>query len=222
MTSLLVYALFFLYTAAAFFIGSIPFGYILGKLKGVDIRTQGSGNTGATNVERVLGRKAGVSTLFLDLLKGSSAVLLAHTFPSEIPFAASSRELGAWLGIAAICGHCFSPFLSFRGGKGVATSLGAFILIAPFEMSIGLLLFFFTVKITRFVSLGSLVAVAAVPSLLLLRGNGGTHNLVSFIAFAGASIIFLRHHANIKRLLSGTEAKYASSHDNGTASSSSA
>src|SRR5271165_6942050 len=147
--------------AAAYLLGSIPFGLLLGKLFGAaDIRKAGSGNIGATNVARVAGPLAGVLTLLLDAAKGALAVLLA---------ARLTNDSALWMMIAGLCalvGHCFPIWLGFRGGKGVATAAGVFLVLCPLAFVGAAILFFLVVLYWRFVSLGSMSAAAAMPLLI--------------------------------------------------------
>ncbi len=185
----------------AFLLGSIPVGFIVGKLKGVDVREHGSGNIGATNVGRTLGKGAGIFTLIADILKGVLAAWLGRfASPGE-----DALALGAILGFTAIAGHCFSPFLQFRGGKGVATALGVFLALAPIATLFGLLGFVIVFKLTRIVSLSSITAVVIVPLCIGLGADGEYHRLVLVLCIATSVLITCRHHDNLKRLFAGTE-----------------
>ncbi len=184
----------------AYLLGSIPFGYLIVRWqKGVDVRSTGSGSTGATNVMRNLGIMWFVATFILDVGKGIMAVLLASRLASGDPrwIAASS--------VAAIVGHCFPVWLKFRGGKGVATGVGVFIALAPLQVALVLGIFAVVVAIWRYISLGSIVATAAFPVLVY----GMKHPPLPIVwgAAGGTLIIISMHHANIRRLLNGTESK---------------
>ena len=184
--------------AGAFLLGAIPFGYLAGKLKGIDLRAHGSGNIGATNALRVLGWKIGLPVLLLDVLKGYLPVLLAQRL-----------ALSPWwvvgAGLLAILGHTYSPFLGFRGGKGVATSLGVLIGLSPLIAVITLAAFILVIAITRYVSLGSLIgAVTEAICFLALPGLPLSYRLLGLLA---AFFVILRHRPNIKRLLDGTESR---------------
>lgn len=190
----------------AYLLGAIPFGYLLIRFiftRGEDIRTVGSGGIGATNVTRRAGRAAGLITYALDVAKGSAAVLLMR------PFAGDDY---LWIGlaaVAAIVGHIAPVFLGFRGGKGVATGVGVFLALAPYAVITTLVLWTVVVYFSRFVSLGSIVATAAVPLWILLYygllfPNQHVGALV-IIAISGCALIISKHHENIGRLLSGTE-----------------
>jgi glycerol-3-phosphate acyltransferase PlsY len=192
--------------AAAYFLGSIPFGLLFAKLfAGSDIRSSGSGNIGATNVTRVAGPAAGILTLLLDAAKGSAAVWLAGRFTGQ---SATALTLA---GGAALLGHCFPVWLKFKGGKGVATALGVFLMLAPMA-ALGALLVFIGVSITwRYVSLGSVSAAAAMPLLMyFLWAPGHAPPLVVDFGtlFASALVIF-KHDANLQRLVDGTEPKFS-------------
>ena len=192
--------------AAAYFLGSIPFGLILAKLfANSDIRNSGSGNIGATNVARVAGPAAGILTLVLDTAKGAAAVWLAGRFTDQ---SSTAMTLAA---VAALIGHCFPVWLKFKGGKGVATALGVFLVLAPMA-ALGALLVFILVCLTwRYVSLGSVSAAAAMPLLMsFLWAPGHAPPLVVDFGtlFASALVIF-KHDANLQRLADGTEPKFS-------------
>jgi len=183
----------------SFLLGSIPFGYILGRLKGIDVRRYGSGNIGATNVSRVLGRKYGLLVLLLDALKGAAAVLIARA-------AGLPAEYQVLAGISAIAGHCFSPWLGFRGGKGVATALGAFLVISPKTTLVAFLIFLAVLVTTRYVSLSSITAALSYP--LLYKFFEKPSPLSFIVVSVGALLIVAKHHSNIRRLLRGEEKRF--------------
>ena len=183
----------------AFFLASIPFGFIVGKIKGVDVRNYGSGNIGATNVSRVLGKKWGVLVLFLDALKGAVPVLIVK----HLGFSLTFQVL---VGFLAIAGHCFSPFLKGRGGKGVATGLGVFLVISPKVTLIAALIFFAVFFLTRYVSLASITAALSYP--LIFKFLKTPPPTASLLLFLSSFLVVLKHHSNIKRLLKGEEKKY--------------
>jgi len=199
--------------AAAFIgylLGSLPFGYVVARAHGVDIFKEGSGNPGATNVKRVLGEKfgrkgknAGNLVFVLDAVKGA----LAASWLMFTPLAYTEARLLGLIGvIAAVLGHSFSVFTKFKGGKGVATAAGGLVVLIPLSCLIGAALWVLTFAITRYVSLGSVLAAVAVPAVSWLRGNPLPFSIVA--TALGAFVIF-RHRANIKRLLAGTEPKFA-------------
>ena len=186
-----------LFPLGAYLLGAVPFGRIIAKaVASIDIRTQGSGNIGATNVARELGLKWGALTLALDGFKGAVPVLLAEVLGGEAPGLAEAA------GIAAIVGHQFSVFLGFRGGKGVATALGVFGAMEPVATAAALLVFLAAVAVTDHVSVGSMAASLAVPVILALTG-GGVERVV--MAFAVSGLILAAHRENIGRLARGEE-----------------
>ncbi len=189
--------LYLLACFAAYLLGAIPFGWLLGRCKGIDIRTCGSGNTGATNVMRSVGTSWGVVTLLLDACKGYLAAamvpLLLATPPDWLPILC---------GCAAILGHSFPVYLRFKGGKGVATSAGVLIGIAPYPFLCGILVFALLLAIFRYVSLGSIGAAVTVPlAHALIHGPSYLTAILSLLAV----LVLWRHKPNIRRLLQGTE-----------------
>jgi len=194
-----VYALIFVF---GFLFGSIPFAYIISKaVAGIDIRKVGSGNVGATNVARVLGLKWGSLVFLLDALKGFLPVLIVRLL---VPY---NIELALATGLAPILGHIFTPFLGFRGGKGVATSLGVFLALSPVGVLIGFMIWIITVLLTGYVSLGSLLgSLSAFLWILFLDPNKGS---LPFVLVSGivVALIWFRHRENIRRILSGKEPK---------------
>ena len=213
----------FLWCLIAFSFGSIPFGVVLAKLKKVDLRTVGSGNTGATNVGRALGRRWGLLCFVLDAAKGATPVILAGVLAGTLGEPAGALAPSAasgWLavGVAAILGHVFSPFLNFKGGKGVATACGALLAMWPL-MTIPVLVaagvFLLMILTLRFMSLASMAAAIAIPSTTLilgLMGEGTQARSGSVLpqTITGLVIAFMvvwRHRANLKRVLDGTEPK---------------
>jgi glycerol-3-phosphate acyltransferase PlsY len=191
----------------AYLVGSIPFGLLLGRLMGVDVRRAGSGNIGATNVHRLLGRKLGIFTLLADTLKAIVPMLLARWVISNTAVSASVDLWVVLCGASAFLGHLFPVYLKFRGGKGVATALGIFLLLEPWAVLISLALFIFVVLYWGYVSLGSLVAAACMPLWVwLLSGSSLYTSLALFIGL----LIWLKHHTNIVRLLNGEEKSWKS------------
>ena len=191
---------------AAYLIGSIPFGILLAKLFGVvDVRKAGSGNIGATNVARVAGPLPGIFTLVLDGVKGAAAVWLAARF---------TNESALWMtvaGLSALLGHCFPVWLRFRGGKGVATAAGMFLALC-WPAALGAIgVFILVVLFSRFVSLGSVSAAAAMPLLiyLLWAPHHAPPPAITFGAFAAAMLVVYKHDANIQRLVEGREPKFS-------------
>jgi glycerol-3-phosphate acyltransferase PlsY len=183
--------------------GATPFGYLAGKIKGIDIRQHGSGNIGATNAWRTLGPRWGTIVFLFDLLKGALPVYCARTFagdPFHLPVAA---------GLAAILGHSFPCWLGFRGGKGVATSLGVVLLLAPVAAGIAAAVFAIVLGTTRIVSIGSILAAITFGACQIALGwpNPFSQNQWSLSAFSIAVplLIVARHRANILRILQGNE-----------------
>lgn len=187
-----------LFIVTAYIIGSFPTGLLLGKLYGVDVRKEGSGNVGATNLYRTVGRKVGIVTLIVDCLKGLIPVV-------AVVIVCGSHELAAWVGLAAFCGHVFSVFLKFRGGKGVATALGVFLALAPAAVAIAIALFAIVMFTWRYVSLGSIIAAAVMPLAVFFLGGGRS---VAAVTLLIAAIVILRHLENIRRLIAGTENRF--------------
>jgi glycerol-3-phosphate acyltransferase PlsY len=192
--------------AAAYLLGSIPFGLLLSKLFGAgDVRKAGSGNVGATNVARVAGPLAGILTLALDGAKGAAAVWLAGRF---------ANENAAWMvvaGLAALIGHCYPVWLRFRGGKGVATAAGMFLVLCPLAGLGAIGVFILVVILWRYVSLGSIAAAAAMPLLiyLLWAPHHAPPPIVTFGGFAAAMLVVYKHDANIQRLVEGREPRFS-------------
>jgi len=182
----------------AYLIGSVPFGYLLVKFTtGKDVRSEGSGNIGATNVLRSTGRIAAVATLVLDIAKGFAAVWLAGYLTNDSPEWTSAAAL------AVMAGHAFPIFLKFHGGKAVASFIGAFLYLTPLPLAAVLLVFLITVAITRHISAGSILAAATFPiGVWIILHPPVVVLLASLIA--GAFIVY-RHKANIERLHAGTE-----------------
>ncbi|MCC6933615.1 MAG: glycerol-3-phosphate 1-O-acyltransferase PlsY [Deltaproteobacteria bacterium] len=194
----------FVFLLLAFFVGAIPTGYLIGKYYSIDIRKVGSGNTGATNVKRACGKKAGLLTLICDILKGSFAVVILSNLYGNRVSLADGSEFSAFIGLAAILGHCFSPFLGFKGGKGVATSLGVFLVLSPYSAVIALICYAVVKKGFGFVSLGSLISAISIPvaNYLFISRYGLNVFWISVIA---ALLIIIRHKENIRRLLNKEE-----------------
>jgi glycerol-3-phosphate acyltransferase PlsY len=187
-----------LIVVTSYLLGSIPFGYLLVlTFRGEDVRTGGSGNIGATNVSRK-SPALGIMTLLLDAMKGTAAVWMAHAISPTYLF----MSLAA---LCAVLGHMFPVWLKFRGGKGVATGLGSFIVIAPKAVLVAVGIFIAVVAVFRYVSLGSIVAVAFFPLLVYeMQAYGNAPMALAFMATTSLLII-ARHRQNIKRLLAGTE-----------------
>jgi acyl phosphate:glycerol-3-phosphate acyltransferase len=200
-----------LIAAASYLLGSIPFGYLLVRLlRGEDVRLAGSGNIGATNVSRK-SPALGVMTLLLDALKGAAAVWLAIFICSRMRTSeVSSSSVMSVAALFAVLGHIFPVWLKFRGGKGVATGLGSFAMIAPKAVLAAVGVFLAVVLLFRYVSLGSIAAVALFPLLVwLLHEYGSTPIAVVLISLVSL-LIAAKHHENIRRLVAGTENRIGS------------
>lgn len=186
----------------SFFLGAIPSGFFVAKAYGIDIRKQGSGNIGATNVKRILGKKAGIITLIADLLKGLAPVVISDQL--QLP---GNYYLTPFFGFLAIAGHCYSPFLKFKGGKGIATSLGVFLYLTPIPTLLAVATFIVTVKISSYVSLGSILSGMALPIFIFLN-LGNVYPQETLIASVLTTLMTIwRHRENIQRLVKGEELK---------------
>jgi len=196
----------YLFIIISYLIGSIPTGLVLAKVTGgEDIRKSGSGNIGATNVTRLLGKKMGVLTLLGDVFKAVVPMLAAHWYlvQSGISVAPDPLDMTVSLcGGAAFLGHIFPLYLNFRGGKGVATALGVFIVLEPLAVLVSLFLFIAVVYFSGFVSAGSLLISALLTLWIWLLGGSSYH---VFLAFFIGVLIWFKHAENISRLLAGTE-----------------
>lgn len=200
----------------SFLIGSIPTGLLIAKSKGVDLRKVGSGNIGATNVLRAVGKEAALLTLLGDIGKGAIPVAIAKAL---LHFGIQNVEFGMWnsaigilqseliegiMGLSAILGHNFSIFLKGKGGKGVATSLGVLLVFSPHVALLTITIWLLTARWTRYSSLSALVAFGALPMSIYMLDYSKEK---MFTAIAISVLIFIRHTANIKRLIQGTESK---------------
>jgi len=193
--------------ALSYLLGSIPFGYLLVRIfRGEDVRQSGSGNIGATNVSRT-SPVLGALTLLLDALKGTAAVALSYVVTDHmvaIPYL-EQLALGA---LFAVIGHMFPVWLRFRGGKGVATSLGGFVVIAPKAVLIAVGIFIAVAAISRYVSLGSIVAVAIFPFMAWLTGRSYLSPTVLALTSISSLLILIKHRDNMRRLWAGTESRF--------------
>jgi acyl phosphate:glycerol-3-phosphate acyltransferase len=190
----------------AYLLGSIPFGLLAAHVfAGQDVRKSGSGNIGAANVSRVVGPLAGIITLLLDAAKGYAAVLVAARLTND---SATSMTIA---GICALLGHCYPLWLQFKGGKGVATAAGVFLVLCPLAMFSALAVFILVVAFWRFSSLGSLAAAAAIPLLVyfLWAPHHAPPLVITFGSLAISSLVIYKHDANLQRLIEGTEPKFS-------------
>jgi glycerol-3-phosphate acyltransferase PlsY len=192
--------------AAAFLAGSIPFGLWIARMRGIDLKTVGSGNIGFTNVWRSTGKLEGILTLAGDVGKGALPTALLPLLLVQNAGGGVDPSTAALLyGMAAVAGHCFSPFAGFRGGKGVATSLGVFLVLAPVAIGICVLAFVLLVGLTRYISLGSITCAVLLPTVIGWRQGIGP---LFWVAVAIGLLVIVRHRENIVRLLAGSERKF--------------
>ncbi len=184
----------------AYVVGATPFGYLAGKMRGIDIRRHGSGNIGATNVLRVLGKPVGIAVLVLDLLKGLLPVLLAQS-------ASSSSAIHIATALAAILGHNYTFWLGFKGGKGIATTAGAILPLMPWALLAAVVVWTIALLASRYVSVASIAAAVAVPSTLVVQGlvTGRWDPAVLGFALIVATLAIWKHRSNIQRLRRGEE-----------------
>lgn len=201
----------------AFLLGGIPFGYLITRLFGAgDIRKQGSGNIGATNVWRVVGAPAGAITLVLDFAKSAIPVLLVSgTFATWCNLS-QELPLAIWIplgvGVAAILGHVYTPFLGFKGGKGVITAFGALVALLPIASLVGLLVFVLVAAVSRYISLGSILgslALAGTVSYQYFFGSSTPHIMYLYFSIAIALLILYTHRQNIKRIFNSSENRFS-------------
>jgi acyl phosphate:glycerol-3-phosphate acyltransferase len=201
----------------AYLLGSIPFGFLAAKAKGIDIRSVGSGNIGATNAMRVLGKPAGIFVLLMDAAKGYAAVawLVPHIFinfaPSELWMRPTDSpailqhiaNASILAGICAVLGHNYTCWLKFKGGKGIATTAGVYLALAPWAVLVGLVVFILAVVLTKYVSVGSIASAIALPATVWVMTP---HNLFLGIVTTALGVMAIyKHKSNIQRLMAGTE-----------------
>ncbi len=194
-----------------YLLGSVPFGYLAGRLKGIDIRKAGSGNIGATNVVRVLGKRYGYPVFVLDFLKGFGAVVFSTVIATRATPEWGSGETYAVLGaVSAVIGHSFPPWLKFRGGKGVATCAGALLALTPLALLIGAAIWILVFWLTRFVSVASITTATALPLVIFIisaRSKAGDRALF-YCSVCLAGIVIWRHRSNLSRLMRGSEPRF--------------
>jgi glycerol-3-phosphate acyltransferase PlsY len=203
---------------AAYLLGSIPFGFLVAKAKGIDIRSVGSGNIGATNAMRVLGKPAGIAVLLLDAAKGYVAVswlapLIFNSLATRlyepgaiVPALAIQHANMIIAGIFAVLGHNYTCWLKFKGGKGIATTAGVYLALAPWALLIALGVFILALLLTRYVSVASMAAAAALPVTVWIMTP---HNLfLGIVTTALGTLAIYKHKANIQRLRAGTENRF--------------
>ena len=195
----------------SYLLGGIPFGYLIAITKGIDIRTEGSGNIGATNVSRVLGRKYGLIIFVLDMLKGFLAVFFLPALVSGVIKVPTTGDnlLVILCGFCAILGHAFPVYLRFKGGKAVATSFGVFIWLAPIAIAISFGAWIVTILVSRYVSLGSMIGTLSLVGVIVLVVDSpfGDNIYLTLLSVAVTILVIAKHTSNIKRIISGTEKK---------------
>ena len=204
---------------AAYLLGSIPTGFLVAKAKGIDIRSVGSGNIGATNAMRVLGKPAGILVLLADAAKGFGACFLGvliyncyfnrfsglHSTSDFIPLPLQEgmEHFAVIAGIFAVLGHNYTCWLKFKGGKGIATTAGVYLALAPWALLVGLVVFIFVVALTKYVSVGSIAAAIALPATVWIMSS---QNLfLCLVTTALGALAIYKHKSNIQRLMAGTE-----------------
>jgi len=195
----------------SYLLGSIPFGYLAGKIAGIDIRKVGSGNIGATNVVRTLGKRYGYPVFVLDFLKGFGAVTISMAIAIDARPEWGAPELfGILAAVASVIGHSFPPWLKFHGGKGVATSAGALFGLMPFATLIAGVVWVLVFCFTRYVSLASMVTAVALPPVILIMSRlNQIHGNALFYASLGiAMVVIWKHRSNFSRLLRGSEPRF--------------
>jgi len=195
----------------SYLLGSIPFGYLAGRLEGIDIRQAGSGNVGATNVVRVLGKRYGYPVFALDVLKGFGAAKISMLVAPGGPLAWNSPEIiGILAAISSVLGHLYPPWLRFKGGKGVATAAGALLALTPVATLIGVVVWIIVFWLTRYVSLASVTAAVVLPMVILVvtwQDQNKAKPLVLSSACVAAIVIW-RHRSNLSRLMRGDEPRF--------------
>jgi glycerol-3-phosphate acyltransferase PlsY len=195
----------------SYLLGSIPFGYLAGRLGGIDIRKTGSGNVGATNVVRVLGKRYGYPVFVLDFLKGFVAVKISMLMsPGRPPEWNSPDIFGIVAAMCSVLGHAYSPWLMFKGGKGVATSAGALLALTPLATLIGITIWIIVFWASRYVSLASIAAAVVLPIVIPIVGshNQNSGKLLLYTSVCVAAVVIWRHRSNISRLMRGTEPRF--------------
>ncbi len=195
---------FILTAVAAYLLGSIPTGFLVARARGVDLRRVGSGNIGATNAMRVLGKPAGILVLLVDAAKGWCAVWVAAWIFKNFGASEDSLESGRILaGVFAVLGHNYTCWLKFKGGKGIATTAGVYLALAPFALGMAFAVFVVVVLLTRYVSVGSMAGAVALPATVWIQQPHQV--LLGGVTTALGALAIYKHQSNIRRLLAGTE-----------------
>lgn len=193
---------------AGYLLGSVPTGFLVARARGVDIRAVGSGNIGATNVFRILGKPAGVAVLLVDVLKGLGAVIGVRALPALFGTTATPAglaQLGMVAGVAAILGHNYTCWLGFKGGKGIATSAGVLLALMPAALGVCLVVWLLVLGLSRYVSLASIAAAAVLPAAVWFTRGGW---LLTGLGLALGLLAIYKHRLNIRRLREGTEHRF--------------
>jgi acyl phosphate:glycerol-3-phosphate acyltransferase len=202
---------FTLVVVGSYLLGSIPFGYLAGHIVGIDIRQTGSGNVGATNVVRVLGKRYGYPVFALDFLKGFGAVKISMLIAPGSPLQWNSPEMFGTVGaISSVVGHSFPPWLKFKGGKGVATSAGALVALAPLTGLIAGAIWIIVFWLTRYVSVASITTAVVLPIIILVINwqEPSKGEAIFYGSLCVAAIVIWRHRSNLSRLMRGTEPRF--------------
>jgi glycerol-3-phosphate acyltransferase PlsY len=197
--------------AGSYLLGSIPFGYLAGRLVGIDIRQAGSGNVGATNVVRVLGKAYGYPVFALDVLKGFGAVKISMLMAAGRPPEWNSPEIfGILAAMSSVLGHLYPPWLKFNGGKGVATSAGALLALTPVATLTGVAIWIIVFWLTRYVSLASIIAAVVLPIVILVFSlqDQNKGKPLFYSSACVAAVVVWRHRSNLSRLIRGTEPRF--------------
>jgi len=195
----------------SYLLGSIPFGYLAGRLAGIDIRKVGSGNVGATNVVRVLGKKYGYPVFALDVLKGFVPVKISMLIAPGLPTEWNSPEIVVILAaLSSVLGHLYPPWLKFKGGKGVATSAGALFALTPIATLIGIAIWIIVFWLTGYVSLASMIAAIVLPIVILVLRSQDQNKGKPLVYSSAcvAAVVIWRHRSNLSRLMRGTEPRF--------------
>ena len=195
----------------SYLLGSIPFGYLAGRLAGIDIRTAGSGNVGATNVVRVLGKGYGYPVFALDFLKGFGAAKISMLMaPGRPPEWNSPEIFGILAAMSSVLGHLYPPWLKFKGGKGVATSAGALLALTPVATLIGVAIWIIVFWLSRYVSLASITAAVVLPIVILVVSSQDQNRGKPLVYSSAcvAAVVIWRHRSNLSRLMRGTEPRF--------------
>src|SRR4030095_10067078 len=195
----------------SYLLGSIPFGYLAGRLGGIDIRQAGSGNVGATNVGRVFGKTYGYPVFAFDFVKGFGAVKISMLIaPGRPPEWNSPEIFGILAALSSVLGHLYPPWLRFKGGKGVATSAGALLALTPVATLIGVAIWIIVFWLTRYVSLASITAAVVLPIVILVVSSQDQNKRKPLVYSSAclAAVVIWRHRSNLSRLMRGTEPRF--------------